>query len=281
MITVKEKKTITNRIAKYILSALRVILPNIIYMKFVAITYPIYKKLYQIAYIRFCIYYWLKSDKNLFKRSKLTLKLLPYTLGWSKALENAYDVAKLINENNIIGNIVECGVAQGGASAMLALTDLQYQKFDRKYIMFDSFEGLPEPTEEDYKDGKPGEFIRPLPKGSCLGTLPQVKDLFLNKLNIKQDKLQFVKGWFQDTVPIYKNKLDNIAILRLDGDWYESTKIPLDNLYPLVPQGGIVIIDDYFTCYGSQKALDEYIKKHNINIDLNSDGRGGVWFEKT
>ncbi|MFM7447889.1 MAG: TylF/MycF/NovP-related O-methyltransferase, partial [Leptolyngbyaceae cyanobacterium] len=89
-----------------------------------------------------------------------------------------------------------------------------------------------------------------------------------------------IKGWFQDTVPVYRDKVGPIAILRLDGDWYESTKIPLDNFYDLIVPGGAVIVDDYATCFGSRRAVDEFRLNRDIKSPLNPDGRGGVWFEK-
>ena len=145
---------------------------------------------------------------------------------------------------------------------------------------FDSYEGLPEPTKEDYENGKTGHFIRPLPSGACLGTIEQVSELLFSKLNFQKDDVHLIKGWFQNTVPKFNNMVGPIAILRLDGDWYESVKIPLDNFYKHISPKGIVIIDDYATCFGSKKATDEFRSEHNITSPLMSDGRGGAWFEK-
>ena len=66
-------------------------------------------------------------------------------------------------------------------------------------------------------------------------------------------KIKLVKGWFQDTIPIFKFS-EKIAVLRLDGDWYDSTKIPLENFFDNISVGGVIIIDDYATCYGSKKS---------------------------
>ena len=85
-----------------------------------------------------------------------------------------------------------------------------------------------------------------------MGTIEQVSELLFDKLNLPKDKITLVKGWFQDTAPANKDKVGQIAILRLDGDWYESTKIPLENFYQNVSSGGCIIIDDYATCYGSK-----------------------------
>ena len=80
---------------------------------------------------------------------------------------------------------------------------------------------------------------------------------------------------------VLKKKIGKIVVLRLDGDWYESTIVSLTNLFDLVVTAGYVIVDDYATCYGSKKALDEFLESRGLKIILNEDGRGGVWFEKT
>jgi hypothetical protein len=222
----------------------------------------------------------ISPDYNTKLKKELTYKLLPYTMGGSKALENAFEVTALAESRNLQGAIVECGVAQGGTSAMMALTNKIVGKEPRQKWLFDSYEGLPEPTEQDYEGGKTGDFIRPLPKGSCLGTLEQVSELMFDELKFPKEETHLIKGWFQDTVPVYRDKVGEIAILRLDGDWYESTKVPLENFYDLVVSGGIIIIDDYATCFGSRRAVEEFRVDRNLSNLLNPDGRGGVWFEK-
>jgi hypothetical protein len=74
-----------------------------------------------------------------------------------------------------------------------------------------------------------------------------------------------VKGWFQDTLPVWQNKIPDIAILRLDGDWYESTRICMETLYSKLVSGGICIIDDYGYNSGCRKAVHEYLDKHKEN----------------
>jgi hypothetical protein len=201
-------------------------------------------------------------------------------MGGRKALENTFDIVRKIEHERVPGALVECGIAEGGTAAMLALANKKLGITNREKWFFDSFEGLPEPTEEDYINGKAGVFIRPLPKGSCLGTIEQVSELMFLTLNLAEAEVNLIKGWFQETIPSYKEKIGDIAILRLDGDWYDSTKIPLENFYEKVSSGGIVIIDDYSTCFGSKKATDEFRMKQNITSPLIPDDRGGVWFEK-
>ena len=163
----------------------------------------------------------------------------------------------------------------------MAMTNKKFSSVKRIKWLFDSYEGLTEPTKEDYIGNKTGDFIRPLPKGACLGTIDQVSELMFEKLKFSKEEVFLVKGWFQETLPVMKSKIGKIAVLRLDGDWYESTKVPLENLFDQVVVGGFVIIDDYATCYGSKKALDEFLDTRDLKIFLHEDGRGGVWFEKT
>ena len=164
---------------------------------------------------------------------------------------------------------------------MLALTNRTVGTTTRPKWFFDSFEGLPEPTAEDYaEDGRTGEFIRPLPKGACLGTIEQVSELLFDTLELPRSEVHLVKGWFQDTVPAQRKDVGPIAVLRLDGDWYESTKIPLEAFYDQITPGGVVIVDDYATCFGSRKAVDEFRGNRSITAELIPDGRGGAWFRK-
>lgn len=214
------------------------------------------------------------------RKYELTRRLLPYTMGGYRALENAYEVTVLIGADGIKGDIVECGVAQGGTAAMMALASEIGGGQKRHFWYFDSYEGLPLPTEEDYRGASTGKFIQPLDEGACLGTVEQVSELLFYKLGIPRDRVTMVKGWFQDTVFTNRDRIDEIAILRLDGDWYESTKIPLDGFYEKITPGGAVIIDDYATCFGSEKAVEEFLAEHNIDVILFPDGRGGVWFRK-
>jgi O-methyltransferase len=268
------------KIARVVIPILQKSLPEKIYKLIYNFLYNLYKTLLRWSYVfKFCFYNLFGNRKQKLKVN-LTHKLLNYTMGGRKALENAFDVVDLVESNNIAGALVECGVAEGGTAAMLALANKNLGNNIRNKWFFDSYEGLPEPTREDYELGKTGHFIRPLPKGSCLGTIEQVSELMFTKLKFTKNEVNLIKGWFQDTVPVIKNKIGPIAILRLDGDWYESTKVPLENFYDQITEGGYIIIDDYLTCFGSRKAVDEYLSNNNIQTQINLDGRGGVWFMK-
>jgi len=212
-------------------------------------------------------------------KMQLVSHLLPYTMGGPIALESVFDIVSNTEKENIEGALIECGVAKGGCSAMMILASRFYGA-RRKLWLFDSYEGLPDPTENDFVGGKVGEMVGPLSRGMLVGTIEQVENLIFNKCQISKEDVRLVKGLFQDTLLETKNLIGKIAILRLDGDWYESTKCCLENLYDNVSVGGFVIIDDYATCYGSEKAVTEFVKERKIEVEFTPDGRGGVWFKK-
>lgn len=214
------------------------------------------------------------------ERLRLVDLLLPYTMGGPLALESAFDIVSRTESDGLSGALVECGVAKGGCSAMMALTSRYYGK-QRNVWLFDSYEGLPAPTQEDFIGGSMGQMVSPLSQGMLVGTIDQVNDLMFKKCNLSQEYVFLVKGWFQDTLPKSKDSIGNIAVLRLDGDWYESTKCCLENLYDHVVTGGFIIIDDYGTCFGAERAVTEFLNERQVNAILVSDGRGGAWFRKT
>jgi hypothetical protein len=278
---IKYRPSLVGRIARVIIPMLNVMLPKFLYSILYSFLYYLYKKIVKYIYLLKLMWCYVFGNYEKKYKTQLTYLLLPYTMGGPKALENAFDIVIAVEKKKLEGAIVECGVAEGGTSAMMAMTSRKFGSIHRNKWLFDSFEGLPEPTKKDYVGDKLGNFIRPLPKGSCLGTIQQVKELMFNTLKFSKDEIHLVKGWFQKTLPANKKKIGKIVVLRLDGDWYESTIVSLTNLFDLVVTAGYVIVDDYATCYGSKKALDEFLDSRGLKIILNEDGRGGVWFEKT
>jgi hypothetical protein len=204
---------------------------------------------------------------------------MPYSLvGW-RGLEATYDAVTATQKAGLPGAIVECGVARGGSAALMALVEKRSAS-QRKLWLFDSYEGLPDPTVEDIRDNATGKHVRPLPKGSCLGTFDEVAKLLFDTLHLDRSYIAMIKGWFENTLPATRASIGAIAVLRIDADWYESVKCCLENLYDQVLPGGYVIIDDYGSCFGAQKAVDEFLSQHEIAVNLFADGRGGCHFVK-
>lgn len=158
---------------------------------------------------------------------------------------------------NIEGSIVECGVWRGGAIAGMA--KVMNQK--RTIYLFDSFEGLPKAKQID------GEAALNWQKNikdisyhdNCKAEIEWAQNAM--KVVGKFEESKFIKGWFEDTIP--NNNIKEIAILRLDGDWYDSTMVCLDHLFEKVKTGGLIIIDDYYAWDGCSRALHDYLSKHN------------------
>jgi len=172
-----------------------------------------------------------------------------------------------INKNMINGDIVECGIWRGG-NLFLAkkIQDTYYKNIKRKLYGYDTFEGMPEPSIYDglkvikvYQDFKSRN--EPWTKASLEDVINSTKKLFssLNDFN-------FVKGKVENTLNNQNNLPKNIALLRLDTDFYESTKIELEILYPLLADKGVLIIDDYGDFPGCRKAVDEYFADKKVLI---------------
>jgi hypothetical protein len=140
----------------------------------------------------------------------------------------------------------------------MALTSRQLG-LHRRLWLFDTFEGLPAPTQQD-----PDYAIADLFTGDCLGTLDEVKNLF-ERLHVSED-IQFVKGMFQDTLAA--TPIPAISLLHVDGDWYESVKACLENLYEKVTPGGVIQLDDYGYWKGARRAVDEFLQGRGIRAPL-------------
>ena len=218
------------------------------------------------------------------KERKAVLEIIkPYTHVNYQRLKFLWNVAEKVAKNKTPGAFVETGVWRGGCAGILSYISKKYA-YNNGLYFFDSFEGLPQPTSEDGKDAK--TFSDGNSEGE-LKSIDKVKagenyiqKLLSDKLKINFSKVTIVKGWFQDTLPAYKNGIGDIVILRLDGDWYESTKVSLENLYELVVPGGCVIIDDYYFWDGCRKAVDEFIKDNELRVEIKKQDASGAYFIK-
>ena len=251
--------------------------------KFACSVYDIWRKITdEIYYTGSRIYYLLKKDDKNLKKIKTINLIRPYTMVGRTGLLATYDIANEIEENGIDGCFVECGVARGGCSAIMAMVSHD-KASERKMWLFDSFEGLPVPTFEDESDVEknPGtdRSSSALQQSFCLGTYEEVSTLLFSTLGLDRENVKMVKGWFQETLPEHKDKIGKISFLRIDGDWYESTKCVLENLYENVVTEGYIFIDDYHLS-GCKKAVDEFLQQRGVDTELTLDGRGGAYFVK-
>lgn len=194
-------------------------------------------------------------------------KVLPKTMLPMPRLFDLHDIVRLINSDGIPGDLVECGVWNGGAVGLMGIVNRGFPGPDRRIHLFDSFEGLPPPTvldvdvyagyaESAVAETGPGELAA---IGACKGDgQPIVESFLVDRLGLPREQLVFHVGWFQDTVPRARETIGDIALLRLDGDWYESTKVCIENLYDKLVPGGFLVIDDYGCFEGCRQAVDEF-----------------------
>ncbi len=163
-------------------------------------------------------------------------------------------MAEDVIRRGIPGDMVECGVFAGAQCAVMAKAILLAGD-KRRVHLFDSFAGMPQCGPEDH------EFIRSNKRpGEACQTIEDVKRN-MAEWQIPDEMLVYHKGWFADTVP--NSETGPIALLRLDGDLYESTKVCMTHLYPRVSMGGWVIVDDYHLS-GCEKAVREIVAPHPI-----------------
>jgi hypothetical protein len=266
------------RLAKALVSALRHYLPERLWSRLYPMLSVFRRRASRLSYRRFWLRALLAGDHARRRKIATVLSVMPYSLvGW-RGLEATYDAAVATRAHQP-GSLVECGVAQGGCAALMGLVERD-SGAARMLWLFDSFEGLPEPTAKDFVEGRTGSHIRPLTKGSCLGTLEQVSQLLFQRFGLDRNRITLVKGWFDTTLLVHRDAIGPIAVLRVDADWYASVRCCLDELYDRVVDGGYVIIDDYQSCFGAKKAVDEFLTSKGLAVTLVPDGRGGCHFVK-
>jgi O-methyltransferase len=167
-----------------------------------------------------------------------------FTMLGARRARTLYRCAVSVRGSRIPGALVDCGVWNGGSTALLSAGAPE-----RDVWAFDSFRGLPEPGELD------GDESRAF-AGDCVGSVEKVVQA-VERYGTRE-RLHIREGWFEDTFPEAAPAIDQIAVLHVDGDWYESVRLTLETFYPKVVPGGFVIIDDYGTWPGAMRATDEY-----------------------
>lgn len=204
---------------------------------------------------------------------KLWLEIRPYTMTSFPKMIALKDSIEYIGRNHIKGDIVECGVWKGGSMMCAAKELLRNKSNYRNIYLYDTFMGMTEPTVNDvsFLGNEASELynqrinIENSRSDWCYSSLDEVK-LNMQSTGYPINKMIYVKGKVEDTIP--KTVPTQIALLRLDTDWYQSTKHELEYLFPLLTPGGILIIDDYGHWLGSKRATDEFIYKNDLKIFL-------------
>ena len=237
--------------------------------------------------------YDLRSNKNRYDD-------IVFTINKNKKYEANYTIdgaetIEYIFKNNIDGVLVECGV-DSGKFELLWIKELQRLNMSRDIYMFDTFNGLTEPGENDrtcsdailysmskdevYNTWK-SSIVNDETNNWCYTPLDRVKQN-LNSTGYPENNLHYIVGDVLKTLEDKANIPEKIAVLRLDTDWYESSKIELEKLYDNVVKGGLIIFDDYYHWDGQRKAVDELFEKLNITYDFidTKNGKTSVIIKK-
>jgi hypothetical protein len=207
----------------------------------------------------------------------------PYTLTSIERMYALYQAVRHVHEAGVEGDVVECGVWRGGSAMLAAATLRQLGDTERRIWLYDTFEGMNEPGEEDIDhagvrvtdvwDEHRSDAASPL---LCLASLDDVRTN-LASTAYPREGVVYVEGKVEDTLP--DAAPERIALLRLDTDWYESTRHELVHLYPRLVPGGVLILDDYGHWLGARRAVDEYFAEHGeapLLSRIDYTGRMGV-----
>lgn len=204
---------------------------------------------------------------------KVIDRVQPYTMTSPDRIFALVQAVRYITAAGIPGSIVEAGVWRGGSAMAAAIELMAHGDQSRDLYLYDTYEGMSEPTKEDvdFRGQNAGEQLASSTKSknSQIWAYSPVEDVRNNLLSTgyPADKLHFIKGKVEDTIP--GETPDQIALLRLDTDWYESTKHEMEHLYPRLVSGGVLLLDDYGHWQGARQAVDEYIAAHNLHLLLN------------
>ena len=197
-----------------------------------------------------------------------------HTMIGMKRMDNIqYCVEKVIMDD-IPGDLMETGVWKGGATIFMRGLLQAYGIKNRNVWVADSFEGLPRPDSDNYPQD---EGIDLFQFNELAVSLEEVRDNF-DRYGLLDKHVKFIKGWFKDSLPAAP--VQQLAVLRLDGDLYESTINALDSLYPKLNPGGFLIVDDYGAVEACRQAVHDYRSRHGIDEEIVPVDWTGVFWKK-
>lgn len=201
-------------------------------------------------------------------------RVRPFTMTSLERIWSCIQAVRYVSERGLEGDFVECGVWRGGSSMAAALTFQNLGDTGRTLWLFDTFEGMTAPVEADFALATGADAATKFEetrteKGSdwCYAGLEEV-EANLGSTGYPADRLRFVKGPVEETLTDSANHPGKIAILRLDTDWYESTKVELEVLFDRLVPGGVMIVDDYGHWAGAKKAVDEFLAAQPVRYML-------------
>jgi hypothetical protein len=195
-----------------------------------------------------------------------------YTMVGMKRLDNVQACIESVLADGIPGDLIETGVWRGGTSIFMRAVLKAHGIEDRTVFVADSFEGLPAPDAESF----PADAKSRLHDFEFLAVPQETVAEHFRRFGLLDEHVRFVKGWFRDTMPSLADR--TWAVIRADGDMYESTTNVLENLYPGLSPGGYVIIDDYHSLAHCRRAVNDYRTEHGIEDEIHQiDWTGAYW----
>ena len=199
---------------------------------------------------------------------------LSHTMIGKKRLDNLQKCMETVIGENIPGDFIETGIWRGGACIFMRGVLAAYDVTDRTIWAADSFEGVPPPTWPEDTGFDISRNVLPV-----LAVSLEVVQALFRRYGLLDEKVQFLKGWFKDSLS--NAPIGQLAILRLDGDLYESTMTALVPLFDKVARGGFVIVDDYGSCPPCKQAVDDFRAKRGITDALEVIDRQSVFWRKS
>ena len=197
-----------------------------------------------------------------------------HTMMGIKRLDNLQQCVEDVLRSGVAGDLIETGVWRGGGTIFMRAILKAYAVEDRCVWVADSFSGLPPPNASKYPADK--DDVHHTFKDLAV-SVDQVKANF-EKYGLLDDQVRFLKGWFSETLP--DAPIDRLAVIRLDGDMYESTMDALTALYPKLTRGGYLIVDDYALA-GCEKAVTDYRKANGISEEILPIDSSAVYWQRT
>jgi len=205
----------------------------------------------------------------------------PFTMTSPERISAMIDAVEYVTTNSVRGDVVECGVWRGGSMMAAACSLIERNSIERSLFLFDTFEGMSDASEEDrdFCNVAAATQLEDQAKTDpdsiwCYASIEDVR-MNMSQTQYPAERIRFIKGKVEETLPNQGSEgcdqydvPREIAILRLDTDWYESTRVGLEELYPRLVDGGVLIIDDYGHWKGCRKAVDEYFAEQEIGIFL-------------
>ena len=202
-----------------------------------------------------------------------------YTMVGLPRLQSLFSLAKQVCLADLPGNFAECGVAAGGSSALLAYAIRRFSRRPRLLYCFDTFSGMPDPGPQDAHHGI-GAQESGWGSGTCAAPIESLLEVC--QLLGLEDLVRPVPGFFKDTLPVAREQMSSLALLHMDGDWYESTMDILVNLYDIVTLGAPVQVDDFGYWEGCDRALADFAAARGISLgEHRIPGGVGAVFRKS